>query len=829
MSDKAHLLKLLEEQKRRKKYNQLSCFEPYAWHREFFAASKDNRQKLAMCFGGDSLVWMANGDVKPIRDVQVGEWVLSQRPGGTALVPKQVQEKTCTYAENVRKASWGRSENNTFFVTDDHLMLTKEGKLRPIGKYSATDTTAIPLRAEVKPSGAVSPADEALLWLVGAYLGDGSYNRTNGSIKITNIDQDVIAKMHTCASLLGMTVRQVGMDYYLSGDGKGRNPLVNWLRKHAVLHNKRIDKCLPDLLGDICEAEIRALVDGLFATDGHSTKTDFRFYNTSRKLVYQLKLLLLKLGITATVQVRKYANKKHNTCYRLVVSGEELKQKLGNVTGKPIKANPRRSQQSRSRKIHLSEECYPQQVFCLSLGEGDDLFVCEGFLVSNCANRVGKTFGGARELAYHATGLYPDWWEGIRFKGPIDTWACGMTNNSTRDIVQKELLGDPGNPDAHGTGAIPLHCIGTTTRKPGVPNALDSVLVKHFDENGVQDGWSKIGFMSYEMGQNKFMGASKSWVWLDEEPPQDIFTQCVTRTVTTGGVVSMTFTPEQGLTPVVAGFMNDRKPGQFMIQATWDDVTEKRDAEGNIVQRGHLTTESIEQLLAVYPPHEREMRTKGIPVYGSGAVFPIHLEDHIRIDPFEMPQHWPRICGLDFGWDHPTAAVWIAWDRDSDCLYVYDCYTQRQATAVIHADAIKRRGNIPVAWPKDGLQADKGSGVGLAEQYRALGVNMLPEPFKNNSLLHVGASAFAIEPGIQEIYARMENGTFRVFSHLADWFREFRQYYRQDGKIVPMGDDIMSATRYAACSASRYAMLPNDTQYHYRGEIKYKPLGPAYR
>ena len=30
-----------------------------------------------------------------------------------------------------------------------------------------------------------------------------------------------------------------------------------------------------------------------------------------------------------------------------------------------------------------------------------------------CAgNRVGKTFSGAMETAYHATGLYPDWWEG---------------------------------------------------------------------------------------------------------------------------------------------------------------------------------------------------------------------------------------------------------------------------------------------------------------------------------------------------------------------------------------------------------------------------------
>lgn len=446
-----------------------------------------------------------------------------------------------------------------------------------------------------------------------------------------------------------------------------------------------------------------------------------------------------------------------------------------------------------------------------------------------CANQVGKTTTGARELAYHATGRYPAWWEGHRFIKPIKAWACGMTNNTTRDVVQAELLGTPGIPDMQGTGAIPQDCIGTLVRKPGVPNACDSVQVKHFDRNGVFDGWSNITFMSYEMGQDKFMGSRVDWVWPDEEPPPDIFTQCVTRTVSTGGVVSMTFTPEKGLTPVVANFQNDLKPGQFIIQATWEDVTEKRDEQGNIIQRGHLTKAKIEQLLAVYPPHEREMRTKGVPIYGSGAVFPIHLEDHIRVDPISIPAHWPRIAGLDFGWDHPTACVWIAWDRDSDILYLYDCYTQRQATAVIHADAIKRRGNIPVAWPKDGLQSDKGSGINLADQYRDQGINMLPDYFRNKSTAADEKGNTSVEPGIQELYARMENGTFKVFSHLHDWFKEFRQYYRKEGKIVPMGDDLMSATRYAACSASRFAQLISDTSYAHSGPIQYKPLGPAYK
>ena len=56
------------------------------------------------------------------------------------------------------------------------------------------------------------------------------------------------------------------------------------------------------------------------------------------------------------------------------------------------------------------------------------------------ANRVGKTIGGAYEVALHLTGKYPDWWCGRRFDGPINAWAAGKTNETTRDTVQKALL-----------------------------------------------------------------------------------------------------------------------------------------------------------------------------------------------------------------------------------------------------------------------------------------------------------------------------------------------------------------------------------------------------
>ena len=129
-------------------------------------------------------------------------------------------------------------------------------------------------------------------------------------------------------------------------------------------------------------------------------------------------------------------------------------------------------------------------------------------------NRIGKSFCGAAELAFHLTGLYPDWWKGRRWDRPIRAWAGGASNETTRDICQKELFGQPDDPYSRGTGAIPLKLIGDATRKPGVPNAHNSCMVKH-----VSGGWSRIGFKAYEMGREKWMGESLDVIWLDEEPP----------------------------------------------------------------------------------------------------------------------------------------------------------------------------------------------------------------------------------------------------------------------------------------------------------------------
>jgi len=126
-------------------------------------------------------------------------------------------------------------------------------------------------------------------------------------------------------------------------------------------------------------------------------------------------------------------------------------------------------------------------------------------------NQLGKTLAGSFELAMHLTGRYPDWWRGRRFDTPGRYWAAGETRLSTRDTVQKLLLGEPEKPEALGTGAIPGDAILATHRATSVANAIDAVTVAH-----VAGGASTLLFKAYEQGRGKWQGDTLQGVWFDQ-------------------------------------------------------------------------------------------------------------------------------------------------------------------------------------------------------------------------------------------------------------------------------------------------------------------------
>lgn len=394
-------------------------------------------------------------------------------------------------------------------------------------------------------------------------------------------------------------------------------------------------------------------------------------------------------------------------------------------------------------------------------------------------NQLGKTWSAGAEVAMHLTGEYPAWWVGRRYDRAVVIWAGGVTAEATRDTVQRVLLGrkTPGGDgkDAYGTGMIPAKALLSVTSARSIADALDTVTVRH--KSGET---SHLLFKSYEKGREKWQGDTIDIVWFDEEPPSDIYSEGLTRTNATGGMALMTFTPLSGMSDVVGMFYPE------------PDTRDRHLTQMTIEDAEHYTPEQRAQIIASYKAHERDARAKGIPILGSGRVFAEVAETDITVQPFYIPSYWPQLGGIDFGWDHPTAGARLAWDRDTDTVYVTAAYRVAEKTPIFHAVALKAWGPwLPWAWPHDGLQHDKGSGEQLAKQYEAAGLKMLPEratfPDGSNGL----------EAGVSDMLQRMETGRLKVFAHLGDWFEEFRLYHRKDGLIVKKRDDLLSATRYA--------------------------------
>lgn len=402
------------------------------------------------------------------------------------------------------------------------------------------------------------------------------------------------------------------------------------------------------------------------------------------------------------------------------------------------------------------------------------------------ANKIGKTFCAAMEVAMHVTGRYPEWWKGHRYSRPVTVMCAGNTNDTTRDILQTELFGDPEDDAKLGTGTIPKDAIyGRPTRKPGVQNAFESVLIRH-----KAGGRSKIVFKAYEMGFKKFMGKEYDIQWLDEEPPIEVWSQIVRATFAKrDALIFATFTPEEGMTQVVRQFMQELARGQALVTATWDDAP-------------HMTADVRAEKLASIPKNEWEMRSKGTPLMGAGLIFP-YSDDQLLVEPFAIPAHWPQIIGTDFGWDHPFAGANLAWDRDDDCVYLTNEYRESKAIPAVHASALKDWGDWKVvAWPHDGLHSEKSSGDQLVEAYRKEKLNMTREhatnPPDREAGHKEGEGGISVEKSLFDMQIRMEKGKWKVFKTCRKWIEEKNLYHRDtNGKIVKLNDDVISASRTA--------------------------------
>lgn len=215
----------------------------------------------------------------------------------------------------------------------------------------------------------------------------------------------------------------------------------------------------------------------------------------------------------------------------------------------------------------------------------------------------------------------------------------------------------------------------------------------------------------------------------------------------------------------------------------WDDVP-------------HLTAEQKSSILEGIPPWQREARTRGLPSMGAGAIYPLPEAD-IIVQPFVIPEHWPRAFALDPGWNM-TAALFLAFDTDAGGIVAYDEYYVGQREPAVHAAALKRKG------------ADWMTGVidPAAQGIRGHKGEVLLDVYRDEFGMKLELAENAVMPGLIKTWHALSIGQLKLFSTLTHTRNELRLYRRDEkGNIIKEHDHLMDCMRYGVMSARAVAKI----------------------
>ncbi|MBO4823514.1 MAG: terminase family protein [Clostridia bacterium] len=383
-------------------------------------------------------------------------------------------------------------------------------------------------------------------------------------------------------------------------------------------------------------------------------------------------------------------------------------------------------------------------------------------------NRTGKSVCGAMETIWYATGLHPF----IKIDHAMDGWVVSLTRQVQRDVAQAKIL-----------QYLPPEWIVKTVMVSGSSFApahgvIDFILVRN-----VFGTVSKIGFRNCEQGRERFQGVSLDYVWFDEEPPADIYDECLLRLLDRGGVHWVTMTPLKGRSWVYNRIYlrAAQQPDLACFWMSWDD-------------NPYLSPAEKQFLIANLPPEVLESRQHGHFVAAEGLVFPNFTAENV-IEPFVLEHADAYYIGIDPGYRNPTAVVWVA--VVGEHLYVVSDYEVAGLTVSDHCRAILARtrdlgwhlGQVKILIDSAANQKTSACEVSTATQYRDYGVPVDTNVNKN------------LAQGLLEMKAQFGNAAGKrnlfVWKNCVHLIDELHGYYWGDGEQPQkVNDHTIDALRY---------------------------------
>lgn len=381
-------------------------------------------------------------------------------------------------------------------------------------------------------------------------------------------------------------------------------------------------------------------------------------------------------------------------------------------------------------------------------------------------NRTGKSECGAVEVVWMALGIHPYRENRPNTKG----WVVSLSTRVQKDVAQSKILSYL---EPRFIKEIIMQQGSSASPENGV---VDRIIV--FNSFG---GTSTIAFKSCEEGRDKFQGASLDYVWFDEEPPKEIYQECVMRVLDTKGDIFGTMTPLKGLSFVYEDiYLNPKNDKEiFTIFFEWKD-------------NPFLSRAEIKRLTSMLSPEELEARRFGRFTEGRrGMVYPEFEEYRTVIKPFKIPVEWQVSLSIDPGFNNPTSCHWYAEDGDGNIFVVAEHYMAGKPVSY-HASEIKRISD-EIGWRREidgtisalidtaSTQKTLASIRSVADMFLEEGIRVNPKVNKN---LFDGISR------VKEYLAGNDNKPkLYIFDCCKNLIREIKGYMWTENEIPLKKDD----------------------------------------
>ena len=246
-------------------------------------------------------------------------------------------------------------------------------------------------------------------------------------------------------------------------------------------------------------------------------------------------------------------------------------------------------------------------------------------------NRSGKTTAGQMEVQWYARGRHPY----RNVLAPNHGWIVALDNEVLEDVILPQLF-----------TYLPEEMIKRYNRVMKVLELTNGSIIK---------------FKSCESGAKKFQSAECRWIWFDEEPPKEIWDECLIR-VGAGEPLDvwLTMTPLDGMDWTWEELVNAQSPGEIECFSA------------SLLKNKYLLESEKKRLLMKYAGTEEEKaRIYGQYFHRSGLVYKGWNPQLHLCDPFPIPSDWPCIRVIDPHARKPSAVVWGA-VSPKNILYIVD-------------------------------------------------------------------------------------------------------------------------------------------------------------